>query len=691
MGFKLSKKHFLTSDGSMHIAGIVFSSFLLCIITSGLLNTNVFATDSTLTISIDDNVLDLDILPNSPNGDFAKSDNSTISVTTDNASGYTLSITASNSTSLSGDNGSIVTIDTAVSENDFSANTAEAGSNYNGKWGYLPSKLNSTNNTNFRPSPGTGNNAHTLDVTSTANSTANTYTLAIGARVDSSLPAGSYSNTFVITAVANGTPYTLTYNKNAGSDTVSNMPTNVTNGVSYASTINLGTTTPTRTGYAFAGWCTSSASQTSCSSTLYNSTNGNLASFPIDRTASTNNVTVYAIWTPNNYTCTKRYRLQNADGSWGSYQSDGTQQVAYGSTCSYSKSVTDYKNSASGTNNAQASTSGTMNSTSGITLSLSFYRNTYALTVNRNTTYISSASATTSAVHGSNYYRWGQIIDITATALSSGEFSAWSQTSGTTSTFGSTSSATTTFTMPKSAATIYANGVANFCASHTCMQNLSSSSCTTTASTVYDGRDEQSYKIKKLNDNKCWMITNLNLGSTTLTRDLTSANTNLDATITAATFNSWKKTSGSNSNTSGEFIPISGNDSTNSSPYGTLYNYYVTSAGTINKNSSSVNATYDICPAGWRLPTSAEFSTLIGTTAYNTLAKIRRSTTASMTLAGYFLSGTPAGQGSNGTYWSSTYSNSIMMYGLYLSTNNSMLQVDEDLRGAGNSVRCVLK
>ena len=584
------------------------------------------------------------------------------------------------------------------------ANDDYASSNsLDNTWGYIPSFYNSSANTNYISAPTDAVDGDILNETHCANggsngtydcpNSADSYTITLGARINVEQDPGIYNNTFIITAIANGIPYTLTYNKNAGSDTVSNMPSNVTDGVSYADTIMLSSVTPTRTGYTFQGWCDTltNTTETSCGGTLY-STADELGNFPIDRTASSNDANVYAIWAPNNYTCTKRYRLQNADGTWGSYQSDTTQQVAYGGTCSYSKSVTDYKNSASGTNNATASTSGTMNSTSGITLSLSFYRNTFALTVNMNTTYIGSASATTSAVHGTNYYRWGQSIDISATATSTGEFSAWSQTSGTTSSFGDTGSSTTTFIMPKSAATIYANGVANFCASHTCMQNLSSSSCTSTLSTVYDGRDEQSYKIKKLNDGKCWMMVNLNLGSTTLTKNLTSANTNLETIITADTFNGWKKTSGTNSNTSGEFISLSGTDSTSGTIYGTLYNYYATSAGTINKNSNSTDATYDICPSGWRLPTSAEFTTLISNTTYNTLAKIRRSTTAAMALAGYFLIGETAGQGTNGTYWSSTRSDSLMIYGLYLSTSNSgMLQVDEDMRGAGNSIRCVMK
>jgi len=205
-------------------------------------------------------------------------------------------------------------------------------------------------------------------------------------------------------------------------------------------------TTPTisvSTGYSSLGWGAQG-----------HTTQGTAESTSI--TVSTSGGTLYANAKINQYTCTKRYRLQNADGTWGSYTSDGTESLDYGTSCSYSKSVADYKNTASGTNNAAASSSCTI-TTSGCTVSLDFYRNTYTLTVSRNTTHISSASATTSAVHGDNYYRWGQAVSITAAANTGSKFTSWTQ-SGTTGTFGSATSASTTFTMGKGNSTVTAGG-----------------------------------------------------------------------------------------------------------------------------------------------------------------------------------------------------------------------------------------
>ena len=62
-----------------------------------------------------------------------------------------------------------------------------------------------------------------LAVTNAANSSTDTYTLAFDAKVDRGLPAGSYSTTYVLIAIANSIVYNITYDNNA-SETVSNMP-----------------------------------------------------------------------------------------------------------------------------------------------------------------------------------------------------------------------------------------------------------------------------------------------------------------------------------------------------------------------------------------------------------------------------------------------------------------------------------
>lgn len=226
------------------------------------------------------------------------------------------------------------------------------------------------------------------------------------------------------------------------------------------------------------------------------------------------------------------------------------------------------------------------------------------------------------------------------------------------------------------------------------IQNLDPELCTKNPMVVIDSRDQQAYTIQRLEDNNCWMMTNLNLGATNLTTDLTSSNTNLSNTITAGTFNSWRKASGAQTYTAEEYIPVSGTDATSKDAYGTLYNYCVASAGTICTDSNSDNAGFDICPAGWRLPTGGlggEFSVLYSNSAYNTNTKMRNpvlSRGAAFALAGNFGSGTPGGQGSNSFYWSSTRNDNISMHNLSLNTG-SVNPTNYYDRHNGGSIRCI--
>lgn len=222
--------------------------------------------------------------------------------------------------------------------------------------------------------------------------------------------------------------------------------------------------------------------------------------------------------------------------------------------------------------------------------------------------------------------------------------------------------------------------------------------------TLVDSRDEQSYTIAKLADGKVWMIDNLNLGAVTLTKDLTSENTNLATTVLAATFNGWRVTMPVGTYDNGEFMSISGTDSTSGTKYGTLYNYYAASAGTISGENNTNNASYDICPAGWRLPTGGDGGELQSLyNNYNTFAKMHASITnngAAFALAGFFYSGTLPKQGETGGYWSSTsHDNSEINFMYYLdliapsssSSDGAVYSNDAYPRSNGYSIRCVLK
>ena len=181
---------------------------------------------STLNLSISTDTLSLDILP-TPDGAFNSSDNATISVKTNNFTGYTLSILGDEDGCLVSDEGhSMDSITSAVSETNFRTSSA-----YNNKWGYKPSQYITSNNgvnttvtntNNYLPSPN-GTTGDIIDITNAANAQNNTYTLAIGARANTELAPGTYENTFTIVAISNAIVYNVYYNANT-TDTVNNMP-----------------------------------------------------------------------------------------------------------------------------------------------------------------------------------------------------------------------------------------------------------------------------------------------------------------------------------------------------------------------------------------------------------------------------------------------------------------------------------
>ena len=204
----------------------------------------------------------------------------TISVTTNNYTGYNLTLTTSgSSTNLVNVSDSSLIIPTITLPQGSSSITA---ANFNNEYGF------STDATNYYPVPAPSGNGTTLKTTSSSGTSSTT--LTFGIEVDGSIPAGTYQNTFVITALANIPQYSITYNANTN-DTVNNMPSNVSTTTSATGTITLSSNTPTRTSYTFLGWDTDS---TVTSNPTY---------LPGDTIAleptQANTMTLYAIWESN--------------------------------------------------------------------------------------------------------------------------------------------------------------------------------------------------------------------------------------------------------------------------------------------------------------------------------------------------------------------------------------------------------
>ncbi len=239
-------------DKKLHMSAVISASFLF--VFGGLAvfpvanrpdDTQAANTisETTLAMTTADIALEFDV--NNPNGTFSASDPTDFTVATNNYSGYTLSISAkendADNSKLINDSYAFNSISSASSQNDFT----------NGTWGYKPSKINSTANTDFLPAPSYAGD--TLDVTAAANNEANTYSIALGAKADYTLPAGEYKNTFVITAIANPVGYQISYSENT-EDTVTNMPSAQSGDVT-ATEVTIASEIPVRSGYTFNNWC----------------------------------------------------------------------------------------------------------------------------------------------------------------------------------------------------------------------------------------------------------------------------------------------------------------------------------------------------------------------------------------------------------------------------------------------------
>ena len=262
------------------------------------------------------------------------------------------------------------------------------------------------------------------------------------------------------------------------------------------------------------------------------------------------------------------------------------------------------------------------------------------------------------------------------------------------------------------------------------MQNLSASECTGTMSQAIDNRDGTLYNIQRLDDGNCWLLDNLalDLTSSTVLNGMNESNTHasnitlgyLKGTTTrdpSTDPNGQYATAGVSNWTSDysysvplvnltnkDVIPSDATSQAGQYKVGGYYNYCAASAGSYcygngtSEGASSGNATEDICPKGWRLPTgniSGEYSALANAiygstdstsdpTAYANYRSALR-----LPLSGSFNNGLAYLQGSFGYFWSSTRNNDNNMYDLSFGTGY-VNPANYDYREFGYSVRCLL-
>ena len=146
------------------------------------------------------------------------------------------------------------------------------------------------------------------------------------------------------------------------------------------------------------------------------------------------------------------------------------------------------------------------------------------------------------------------------------------------------------------AGTVYAKWGLNSLNNVTYMQDLTATQCSDSydgaTATLLDKRDNNSYKIAKINNN-CWMTQNLRI----------AGGTTLDSVTSNVASNYYLP---NNDLTKGDSYTEARLHNSGDTTRGYWYNFCATSAGTKCSNSDLNNTVYDICPKGWRLPTKAE-------------------------------------------------------------------------------------
>ena len=240
--------------------------------------TATLALDSTVSITIP-STIEMDVAPTT-SGTFT-STTSTLSIATNNPSGYDLYLSAAD-----GDN-------VLRNENPSVQNTINPTTNgvtsttmSNNTWGYNLSGGSSTQTPDtYNAVPKDGTTA--LDST-TAPSTTN-YNLTFGAKVDTNIASGTYSSEVIISAVAKPVLITINFNGNGadGGETMSPIQ------VAVGGQVKLPANTYTKTDEVFTGWNT----QADGGGTSYDDQATYTAS--TDPSESDLNVTLYAQWGPN--------------------------------------------------------------------------------------------------------------------------------------------------------------------------------------------------------------------------------------------------------------------------------------------------------------------------------------------------------------------------------------------------------
>ena len=649
-----------------------------------------------------------------------------LTITTRNSESYSLYLYSDGDSSLkSSDSANISTINATAGDVGLTLSNLKPNT-----WGYNLGTTAPNADSTYLGVP-TSSDAPVLSAVSTPTGQADdAYKLSFGAKVDTTLPAGEYATTLTIAVVAQPRTVTITFNGN-GADGGSMLQQAITTG----DTENLTTNAFTRTGYEFTGWNTDAegngvayadgaaftASGDEQRVTLYaqwkkltfactaryklqnadgsypsNFTTvtvsdaieyGEVCSYTTDQDSSqyTNQSASATVTGPTTLTVgsngqvpRRTYSLTVAENS--SYLSNptgsGTYRWGQTVTIGVTKTANETCYSYSTPTWSRTSGSGTLNSTSGtrVTFTMGTSNATVTATnsrsnVNQTITFRTSGGASSITLNGTSRTN-GQTMSIAcgtynlSGSFSSGyEFSSWSNSGGS---IANRNTLSTRYTV-NGPGTITLTGKGSVPTPTGYIQDFTNAQCATYASSsnyrLTDRRDNNTYTVRYINGD-CWMTQNLRLSGG---RTLTSADSNVTRNWS---FPSTSLTSGNSYDEARSTI------SSNTS-YGGYYNFCAASAGTVCSYGRKQNATQDICPKGWSLPTYNEQNSI---TSYRSAF--------SPVYSGSYSNGSLDATGLYGYWWSATASDTTYHYVLYY--HSGYLLTGDAIKPIGNSVRCIL-
>ena len=250
-----------------------------------------------------------------------------------------------------------------------------------------------------------------------------------------------------------------------------------------------------------------------------------------------------------------------------------------------------------------------------------------------------------------------------------------------------------------------------------------------TTKKLIDSRDEQEYLVSRLPDGKCWMLDNLRLDPANQTTAANMNETNTNATNTAIAnylgttftpttgwstvavadidtgFDSYTEPMINNASLDYEVTSYGSAAISGNAKVGIYYNYCAATVGTYcyDRNSGVGNANYDLCPAGWRMPTggaNGEYQSLcnvvyggVCTSGVSMIATDANSLQYNLStpLSGYYYGSQANSRGNFGDFWSSTRYGSTgnAMYYLLIFPSVVYPQYTSFNRDFGLAMRCV--